>query len=167
MKKIIVVFVSVFISTSAIYSQDSVKVDTASIAVKAPTDSSAVNDAKISFETDLHDFGDIEYAGDGTFEFKFKNTGTTPLIISKAKGSCGCTVPTYPKDVPIQPGETQIIKVTYDTKRVGHFMKTVKVTSNAKTEVKVITIRGKVLAEVKEEVFPANGKPTSGAIPFE
>ena len=63
--------------------------------------------AEITFETDAHDFGTIEYAGNGTYEFKFKNTGKEPLIISNAKGSCGCTVPTYPKDVPIKPGESK------------------------------------------------------------
>lgn len=162
-----VLFISAIVFGLNSYSQSDTKADTSSFAKTSADTTAQTSDAEITFETDLHDFGDIEYGGNGTYEFKFKNTGTTPLIISNAKGSCGCTVPTYPKDVPIKPGESQIIKVTYDTKRVGHFMKTVRVTSNAKTQVKVITIRGKVLEEVKEEVFPANGKPASGAIPFE
>lgn len=123
--------------------------------------------AEMTFEKDIHDFGTIEYAGNGTYEFKFKNTGSEPLIISDAKGSCGCTVPTYPKNVPIKPGESQVIKVTYDTKRPGNFTKTVSINSNAKVPQKVITIKGVVTAAPPaEEAFPANGKKDEGAIPF-
>ena len=50
--------------------------------------------AEIKFDAELHDFGTIAYAGNGTYEFKFKNTGKEPLIITDAQGSCGCTVPT-------------------------------------------------------------------------
>ena len=114
--------------------------------------------AEMTFETDSHDFGTIDYAGNGTYEFKFKNTGKEPLIISDAKGSCGCTVPTYPKNIPIKPGESQVIKVTYDTKRPGNFTKTVTIHSNAKTGEKVITIKGHVEAAPVEETFPASGK---------
>lgn len=123
--------------------------------------------AEITFEKDLHDFGTIEHAGNGTFEFKFKNTGKEPLIISEAKASCGCTVPSYPKNVPIKPGESQVIKVTYDTKRPGPFDKTVTVKSNAKTPEKMIRIKGKVEAAAVEEAFPANGKKDDGSVPFE
>lgn len=123
--------------------------------------------AEITFDKELHDFGTIEYAGNGTYEFKFKNTGKEPLIISDAKGSCGCTVPTYPKNVPIKPGETQVIKVTYDTKRAGNFTKTVTVTSNAKSASKVLTIKGKVDPAPTDEAFPTNGKKDDGATPLE
>ncbi len=123
--------------------------------------------AEISFDVESHDFGTIDYAGNGTYEFKFKNTGKEPLIISDAKGSCGCTVPTYPKNVPIKPGEIQVIKVTYDTKRAGNFTKTVTVTSNAKTPTKVLTIKGKVDPAPTEETFPTNGKKDDGATPLE
>ncbi|MDF2438910.1 MAG: hypothetical protein K0Q95_3286 [Bacteroidota bacterium] len=123
--------------------------------------------AEMTFEKDVHDFGTIEYAGNGTYEFKFKNTGKEPLIISDAKGSCGCTVPTYPKNTPIKPGESQVIKVTYDTKRAGNFTKTVTIHSNAKTPEKVLTIKGHVDPAPTEEAFPANGKKDDGATPFE
>lgn len=123
--------------------------------------------AEMTFESDLHDFGTIEYAGNGTYEFKFKNTGKEPLIISDAKGSCGCTVPTYPKNIPIKPGDYQVIKVTYDTKRAGNFTKTVTIKSNARTGDKVLTIKGKVEPAPTEEAFPTNGTKDNGAIPFE
>jgi archaellum component FlaG (FlaF/FlaG flagellin family) len=139
------------------------------IAIKAQTTPVAPTTslAEMTFEKDIHDFGSIDYAGNGTYEFKFKNTGKEPLIITDAKGSCGCTVPTYPKDVAIKPGESNVIKVTYDTKRAGNFTKTVTIHSNAKTPEKVITIKGHVEAQVVEETFPSNGKKDDGATPLE
>ncbi len=101
---------------------------------------------EISFEKELHDFGTFEQNGNGLYEFKFTNTGDSPLIISNSKGSCGCTVPVWPKE-PIIPGESNVIRVKYDTKRIGAFNKSVTITSNAKTNpTKVIRIKGKTLA---------------------
>lgn len=108
--------------------------------------------AALEFENETHDYGTVDYAGDGTCEFKFTNTGTAPLIISNAKGSCGCTVPQWPRD-PIMPGASAAIKVKYDTKRPGAINKSVTITSNAtNSPTKVIRIKGNVKA-----------KPTSGA----
>lgn len=108
--------------------------------------------AQIEFEKEVHDYGLVEYNGDGECEFKFTNTGTAPLIISNAKGSCGCTVPEWPK-APIAPGATATIKVKYATNRPGTINKSVTITSNAtNTPTKIIRIKGEVKA-----------KPTSGA----
>ena len=164
MKKIIFALTSVILSAAFVHAQTSEKKAEKSAAPVQPVITSL---AEMSFETDVHDFGTIENGGNGTYEFKFKNTGKEPLIITDAKGSCGCTVPTYPKDVPIKPGDTQFIKVTYDTKRAGNFTKTVTIHSNAKTPEKVITIKGIVQAASTEEVFPANGKKDDGATPLE
>jgi hypothetical protein len=101
------------------------------------------NAPEMTFESETIDYGTVEYNSDGTREFKFKNTGKEPLIIQSATGSCGCTVPTPPKD-PVKPGETAVIKVHYDTKRVGNFEKTVTVVSNSKTPSKVLRIKGVV-----------------------
>lgn len=133
-------------------------------ATKVPTTTSL---AEITFESEVHDFGIIENGGNGTYQFKFKNTGKEPLIITNAQGSCGCTVPTYPKNIPIKPGESEVIKVTYDTKRAGSFTKTVTISSNAKTPQKVITIKGRVGTASVEETFPSNEKKDDGATPFE
>ena len=122
------------------------------------------NDAEIYFETELHDYGTIKQGANGSYEFKFKNVGKEPLIISNAQGSCGCTVPSWPKE-PILPGQGNVIKVTYDTKRVGPFSKTVTLTSNAKTPSKIISIKGVVQEEPAEETFP--GKKPSDGSPFE
>jgi hypothetical protein len=161
MKKVIFTFSAIVLLTSFVKAQETAKNEAKAT---APASTSL---AEMSFETDIHDFGTIEYAGNGTYEFKFKNTGKEPLIISNAKGSCGCTVPTYPKDVPIKPGESNVIKVTYDTKRAGNFTKTVTINSNAKTPEKVITIKGLVQPAAVEETFPTNGKKDDGATPIE
>ncbi|MEO6884337.1 MAG: DUF1573 domain-containing protein [Bacteroidia bacterium] len=115
------------------------------------------------FETSLHDFGTIDQNGNGTYEFKFKNTGKEPLIIKEAHGSCGCTVPSWPKD-PIAPGKESVIKVTYDTHRIGAFVKTVTLQSNANPEQNIITIKGKVVAVPAADVFPGTG--TDKAAPY-
>ncbi len=165
MKKVIFTISAFYIGAISIQAQSAGK------SVEKPTAPTqavaAASLAEMTFETDVHDFGTIDYAGNGTYEFKFVNTGKEPLIISDAKGSCGCTVPTYPKNVPIKPGETQYVKVTYDTKRAGNFTKTVTINSNAKVPQKVITIKGIVQAAVTDEAFPVNGKKDDGATPFE
>ncbi|MDX1447051.1 DUF1573 domain-containing protein, partial [Lishizhenia sp.] len=89
-----------------------------------------VDGAQIEFEKTLHDYGTIEHGGNGVYEFVFTNTGNQPLMISNAKGSCGCTVPSCPKE-PIAPGASAEIKVKYDTNRVGPINKSVTITSNA------------------------------------
>jgi len=86
--------------------------------------------AKLKFDKLEHDYGTIKEGANGATEFRFTNTGNTPLIISHAEGSCGCTVPEWPKE-PIAPGASSSIKVKYDTKRIGPISKTVTITSNA------------------------------------
>src|SRR6266478_3688788 len=76
------------------------------------------NAPEMTFSFESYDYGTIKQGADGGSEFKFKNTGKDPLIISEAHGSCGCTVPTWPKE-PVMKGETGTIKVHYDTKRIG------------------------------------------------
>jgi hypothetical protein len=119
------------------------------------------NGPEIKFKTTLHEYGEIYLNGDGTYKFEFTNTGNEPLILSKPRSSCGCTVPSWPKE-PILPGETNNIKVTYNTHKAGAFNKTVTVYSNSKTV--VLRIKGKVIAE-PTEALPA--KPTTmGAAPI-
>lgn len=118
--------------------------------------------AKIKFDKEVHDYGTIKNGADGTCTFDFTNTGNQPLIISNAKGSCGCTVPSWPKE-PVNPGQTATITVKYDTKRTGAINKSVTITSNAVNEpTKVIRIKGNVLpkptgsAPVNNSGAPAN-----------
>lgn len=123
-----------------------------------------VSNADIKFEKMVHDYGTIKQGANGECEFTYTNTGTEPLIISNCQGSCGCTVPSCPKE-PILPGKKGVIKVHYDTKRVGMISKSVTVTSNAKSGTVTLQIKGNVEAAPIEEPFPAQ-KTTTGA-PFE
>lgn len=110
-----------------------------------------VDGPQITFENETIDYGTIPHNADGNREFVFVNTGNKPLIIESAQGSCGCTVPTTPKD-PIQPGQRGVIGVRYATDRVGQFTKNVTVRSNAVgNEIKVLTIKGNVLQAPQPE----------------
>lgn len=105
-----------------------------------------VTGAGMAFQSDVIDYGSIAQNSDGKRDFVFTNNGNKPLIITNTSGSCGCTVPTSPKE-PIAPGAKGIIGVKYDTNRVGAFTKTVTVSSNAAGQpTKVLTIKGNVLA---------------------
>jgi hypothetical protein len=93
-----------------------------------------------------HNFGIINYQGDGSFEFVFKNTGKTPLIVSNVQTSCGCTTPEWTKE-PVAPKAKGKIIVRYDTERIGSFTKSIKVFSNAKNSPVELIIRGEVKAK--------------------
>ena len=112
---------------------------------------------QMKFETPVIDYGTIEHKADGQREFVFTNTGAAPLIISNARGSCGCTVPTYPKE-PIPPGATGKIGVKYDTKRVGKFTKTITLTTNTIQKNKILTIKGEVLKPSEAPNAPSKPK---------
>ena len=106
-----------------------------------------VQGAGMLFESETIDYGTIAHNADGKREFVFVNNGNSPLIITSATGSCGCTVPTYPKE-PIAPGAKAVIGVKYATDRVGAFNKSVTLKSNAvQGETKVLTIKGTVLGD--------------------
>lgn len=108
------------------------------------TDKKAQTDnPQMKFKSTRYDFGDIFKGAKGTYVFKFKNKGKTPLLLSKPESSCGCTVASWPK-APIMPGDSSEIKVTYNTSFEGAFNKTVVVKSNSKKPV-VLHIRGKVV----------------------
>lgn len=117
--------------------------------------------ADIKLDKLTHDYGNIKQGDNGECEFKFTNNGKEPLVITNCMGSCGCTVPQCPKD-PILPGKSGLIKVKYDTQRVGGIYKTVTVNSNAKSGVITLSIKGNVEAKPVEEAFPQN-KTSQGA----
>ncbi len=112
----------------------------------------------MTFESEIVDYGTIEQGADGVREFKFTNTGKEPLIISNARGSCGCTVPTWPKE-PIKPGENSVIKVKYDTKRLGAINKSVTIKSNASEPTKVVRIKGNIIAPKTTPIKETLGAP--------
>ena len=87
--------------------------------------------AEITFDRVFHDFGLVSEGEIVKTVFKFTNTSDNDLYIVDALGSCGCTVPKYPKNVPIKPGETGEIEVNFDTNgRPNLQQKMVKVSAN-------------------------------------
>ncbi|MDD2673461.1 DUF1573 domain-containing protein [Flavobacterium petrolei] len=143
MKKIIALGMLVVLGVTTSNAQETSK------KLKATTTKVAtakVNGAGMVFVTETIDYGTVAYNSDGRREFVFTNNGNKPLIITNAQGSCGCTVPTYPKE-PIAPGAKGVIGVKYDTSRAGQaFTKTVTLTTNAVVPSKTLTIKGNVLA---------------------
>lgn len=119
--------------------------------------------ADIKMDKLVHDYGKISQGGNGECEFKFTNNGKEPLVITNCQGSCGCTVPQCPKE-PILPGKSSVIKVKYDTNRVGGIYKTVTVTSNAKSGNVLLTIKGEVEAKPVDEAFPQNTTPAGAPV---
>ncbi|MEE9350163.1 MAG: DUF1573 domain-containing protein [Flavobacteriaceae bacterium] len=95
------------------------------------------------FESEVIDYGKIAPNSDRNRAFKFKNIGKSPIIISRVKPSCGCTVPSKPNR-PIMPGETAEIKVNFTTKKAGKFSKSITVTSNASKKTIQLRIKGEV-----------------------
>jgi len=147
MKRLFVTFGILLVGTFALNAQE--------------LEAKVIGGAQIEFTKEVHNYGTMKQYGDASCVFEFKNTGTEPLIISNCKGSCGCTVPQCPKQ-PIKPGETGLIKVKYDSKRVGPINKSVTVTSNAtNTPNKVIRIKGKIEPAPKEGTLPIKEKSSA------
>ncbi|MFN4028234.1 MULTISPECIES: DUF1573 domain-containing protein [Flavobacterium] len=100
--------------------------------------------AEMTFQEEAHDFGTIKQGDKVSTDFKFKNTGEADLIITSARGSCGCTVPDYPK-TPIKPGETANIKVSFDSKgKQGNTNKTVTILCNTREGNKILRINANI-----------------------
>lgn len=135
MKKLLILTVFALSMSASVYAQD----------IEGP---------KMELETLDVDYGEIEQHADPLRKVAFSNTGTEPLVIKNARGSCGCTVPIWPKE-PIMPGESEVIEIRYDTKRLGSFSKTVKITTNAGDDPIVLKVHGKVNKPEGDENVPA------------
>lgn len=113
----------------------------------------------IKFNEMSHDFGNIVQNTENKYSFTFRNTGVEPLIISNAKGSCGCTVPNYPKD-PVAPGATATIDVVYSPgMQSGTQSKNVTITANTDPVQTILTITANVQPD------PNAPKPEGGSNP--
>jgi len=114
------------------------------------------NAPEMKFETEILDYGSIDYDANGIREFKFTNIGKSPLTISSVTGECGCTAttidgkPGWPQE-PILPGKSGVIKVKYDTKREGRFDKNVTISSRAKLATVKVRIKGEIKAKPTED----------------
>jgi hypothetical protein len=113
--------------------------------------------AKISFEKEVHDFGKIkEDGGNVEYSFVFTNTGGSPLLITKVQASCGCTSPSW-TEKPIMPGQKGFVKAIFDpTNRPSMFNKSITVESNASNSRVVLRIQGDVLPRERTvlDIYP-------------
>ena len=110
------------------------------------------NQAEMTFDKEVHDYGVIPQGIPASYTFFFKNTGKEPLIITSASGSCGCTQPDWTRE-PVKPGGKGFVKATYNAASIGAFTKTVTVLSNGKRNSITLTIKGEV--KVPTEVTPS------------
>ncbi len=111
--------------------------DTVSAALKPTMD----------FQDSLHEFGTIHEGESVNYEFTFTNKGKTPLVITNAVGSCGCTVPEFPHE-PIAPGKGGVLKVTFNSAgKSGHQEKSVTIHTNTVRGIQMLYIKGEVIAK--------------------
>ena len=106
----------------------------------------AYDSAEIEFEFDSYDFGEVKDGEIVEVDFNFTNSGKSDLIIFDASASCGCTVPEYPQNLNIKPGQSDKLKVRFDTaNKPGKQIKSVTLTTNTNSGKKIIRISGFVL----------------------
>jgi len=105
----------------------------------------------LSWDQTTEEFGSIQQNTPVTADFVVTNQSEESLLITDVKSTCGCTVPSYQKE-PLQPGESTIIKATYNAKKEGNFRKTIKVYTSANEKPIPLTLKGKV---VKAEALSA------------
>lgn len=122
MKKQILIYISVFIASVC---------------------SATLIQATIEWKETSHNFGNIPQGKEVSYEFEFKNPGMIPLIIQKVETGCGCTASDYPKE-PVAPGKSGKIKITYDAKNSGYFIKEINVYSNTQEKISSLEIKGTV-----------------------
>ncbi len=103
----------------------------------------------ITFEKMEHDFGRVIQGEKITYSFKFTNTGTSDLIITRVSASCGCTAPAFTRD-PVKPGEKGVVRVTFDSEnRMGFQNKIVTLVSNAMPANQNLRIKAQVISPEK------------------
>ena len=102
----------------------------------------------IQFEKNIHDFGQIVQGDNGDAEFRFRNMGSEPLILTNVQTGCGCAAPSWPRE-PIMPGQESSIVVRYNTGIIGRIGRAITVHSNSvgnNTERVILRLAGNVNA---------------------
>lgn len=118
--------------------------------------------ASMNFDKTEHDFGNIMQGDKVETIFTFTNDGDVDLVITSAKGSCGCTVPEYPK-TPIKPGEKASMKVSFNSSgKKGHNKKSVAIQANTKKGVEKLIITADIALDPNKKVQPR--KPNNNVI---
>lgn len=98
---------------------------------------------EIWFEETLHNYGEIPVGSDGRWSFVFQNLGNVPIVVNRVRSTCGCTVPSWPRE-PVAPGDSASITVEYNTAQTGTFLKSVFVYSTAANSPVKLQIKGRV-----------------------
>jgi len=110
-------------------------------------DEAMKNATTVQLIDSVYDFGTIVQDDKVEYNYRFKNTGTNPLIIFNAVASCGCTIPEKPEK-PIMPGETGFIKVVFNSAgKSGHQSKDITVTGNTAPAFPVLKLTGEIKAK--------------------
>jgi len=150
MKKVVLAFIFILVSSAGLFAQETKKLD--NIGNENP------NQAAFKFEEEEFNFKNIKQGDVINHDFAFTNTGKEPLVIADAKGSCGCTVPTWPKE-PIAPGAKAVIKVTFNSAgKQGMQDKTVTLTSNGKENPMVLHLKGNVEKPIEQPAVQTDKK---------
>jgi hypothetical protein len=110
-----------------------------------PESKARTHGEEIWFEEILHNYGEIPVGSDGQWSFVFKNLGKEPIVINRVRSTCGCTVPSWPRE-PVAPGDSASITVEYNTAQTGTFLKSVFVYSTAANSPVKLQIKGRVVA---------------------
>ena len=152
MKRLILVFaLSAFVLTSC-KDDATKKINADNVAEASARDEAAGKFPVMSFDKVEHDFGTINEGETVETVFKFTNTGNAPLMIVSARGSCGCTVPEYPKNTAIAPGETGEMKVSFNSSGKPNLQnKTVTITANTKTGRESLKIKAMVTPDPEQQ----------------
>ena len=149
MKKILIICLAIAATTFTACQDSAAKKVINGTTTNAPSSNASSNASGpiITFDKTEHDFGTINEGETVTTEFNFTNTGKEDLIIVDARGSCGCTVPQYPKNTPIAPGASGKIMVSFDSNnKPGLQQKSVTLSAN--------TASGREMLRIKSNVTP-------------
>ena len=114
------------------------------------TTANAADAPVMKFDKDIHDFGKIKSGDKVTYDFKFTNTGKSPLIITDAVATCGCTKPVWP-NAPIKPGESAAINVTFNSAgKMGLQDKMITITANTNPAQNKVHLIGEIVPNVSK-----------------
>ncbi|GGE11744.1 DUF1573 domain-containing protein [Psychroflexus salis] len=157
MKKLLLLGMAIAtFSFTSCQEEASKKVDDEKVAEATERDAQQAKFPTMDFEVKEHDFGNVEEGDVVEHVFKFTNNGDAPLIITDAKASCGCTVPSYPKNEPIAAGESGEMTVKFNTRgKPNQQMKQVRITANTES--------GRESIRIKAFVNPKGGSKATGS----
>lgn len=144
LKFFICIFCFIFISSCVSSKKENPRPDNKNGSVNTEALTSA---PEITFETLEHNFGKVHAGEKAGWYFKYKNTGSEPLLITSVRASCGCTVTEYQKE-PLSPGKEGLIKVVFDTSgRSGKQSKSITIETNAHQPKVLLKISAEIISD--------------------